>query len=224
MSVASHRAAQARWARSAKGRETQRRYRERWHGTCEVCGAKTSEPRFNRCGEHNRTRISPWSRERIIEAMQLWRLVYGKNPVYDDWDRKGGERFLEWHTAGLIPWNSTVSRRFGSWGAAIAALEASTSTLVLVMRDEKPHGLGRYTNDKCRCETCRAANRAYHLKRSHETGRRRPMEVYLAERRANLAPHGTETRYTNQRCRCTECREASRVARARRRARAVNNG
>jgi hypothetical protein len=83
------------------------------------------------------------------------------------------------------------------------------------------HGTNGYGNLGCRCEVCTSAQavkmREYR-EYLHHTGQCRSREDYLAARRANLAPHGTESRYTGpDRCRCEECKCASREARARRR-------
>lgn len=84
------------------------------------------------------------------------------------------------------------------------------------------HGkLGSYTNHKCRCDRCRKTLAAYQRDYTHRTGLHRPMAVYLAERAANHEyVHGTEGGY-HRGCRCHACREASRLARARRRARSA---
>lgn len=69
------------------------------------------------------------------------------------------------------------------------------------------HGtLNSYTNHRCRCAECRAANASY--------GRR-----WRKENRG-LCPegrHGTEGSYTNYSCRCVDCTEAHRLYRARQR-------
>lgn len=86
-----------------------------------------------------------------------------------------------------------------------------------------PHGTsGRYSNHGCRCAKCRAANSEYHRSYTHRVGMHKPRDLYNAERKVAALlrdNHGTELRYTKHGCRCVECREASRVARARRRAR-----
>lgn len=77
-----------------------------------------------------------------------------------------------------------------------------------------PHGtLTRYTYHGCRCRICKDAQRDYY----RDLTGARSMDEYLADVEP---PHGSEGRYTSRRwrCRCEECREAARVARARRRA------
>jgi bacterioferritin-associated ferredoxin len=83
----------------------------------------------------------------------------------------------------------------------------------------RTHGLKATYGVGCRCADCTRANResmrAYYRRKGA-----RPAAVVFAERRqAALASdnHGTETRYSLG-CRCDRCREAARVARARRRA------
>lgn len=88
--------------------------------------------------------------------------------------------------------------------------------------DSRHHGTAYgYGQRACRCEACRAAWNQDCKERSWKSGRRRPRAEYLADVRANPPPHGTESRYTARRCRCAECKEASRLARARRRAAAA---
>jgi hypothetical protein len=92
--------------------------------------------------------------------------------------------------------------------------------------DDPRHGTNNgYKNLGCRCDDCRKAGVAWHREWLHRTGRVLPWDVYVAERRANLAPHGTETRYTGpEKCRCAQCKEASRLAKAARRAKRVAAG
>jgi hypothetical protein len=84
-----------------------------------------------------------------------------------------------------------------------------------------PHGTkSRYTNQKCRCKLCSAANTRDQLKWRRQIGVR-PLEVYLEEVSGPRVGHGTETRYKRHGCRCAECRSASAAARRRRRAKAA---
>lgn len=53
-----------------------------------------------------------------------------------------------------------------------------------------------YTYRKCRCELCRAANRAYTA-----AVRARPVP--------DTVRHGTVSTYTNYNCKCAECRRAN---------------
>lgn len=69
--------------------------------------------------------------------------------------------------------------------------------------DDTRHGLNGYNNLNCRCDVCRAANRAY-----QREYRRRQAKVLLA---ADDPRHGTVAAYTNYRCRCPRCREAQRT-------------
>ena len=64
------------------------------------------------------------------------------------------------------------------------------------------HGtLGRYTNGRCRCAACRAANADYAAK----------VRVRLAGRPMADVPHGTAGGYSNWSCRCDDCSAAHRV-------------
>jgi hypothetical protein len=62
-----------------------------------------------------------------------------------------------------------------------------------------PHDtVGGYTNHRCRCELCTAAQREY---------QQRLRARYLERPREDLA-HGTYNAYANYGCRCDACREA----------------
>jgi hypothetical protein len=69
-----------------------------------------------------------------------------------------------------------------------------------------PHAHGRngYSNYRCRCDECRAANTAAQSKYRDR----------LAQSDPDAIPHGTTNGYDNFRCRCDECRDAKAVARA----------
>lgn len=63
------------------------------------------------------------------------------------------------------------------------------------------HGTrGAYTNGRCRCEPCRAANRKY-MRRYTKRYRRIPARVLRSM-------HGRTGTYTNYGCRCRRCRAA----------------
>jgi len=65
------------------------------------------------------------------------------------------------------------------------------------------HGtISRYTNDKCRCDDCRAAHRRYSAKR-------RAQRRELLQDDPTLVEHGRLSTYLNWGCRCTECTEAN---------------
>lgn len=75
------------------------------------------------------------------------------------------------------------------------------------------HGTrGAYTNHGCRCALCTAAMREAHREYLHRTGRRRPMDVWEADR--PKAPHGGVEMYYRRGCRCDVCVEGTRVRRA----------
>ncbi|MGQ0847228.1 MAG: hypothetical protein ACT4QF_24175 [Sporichthyaceae bacterium] len=72
--------------------------------------------------------------------------------------------------------------------------------------DDWEHGVvGTYTNRKCRCEACRAANSAYQAQRKAQ--RREQLAA-----NPDLAPHGIATTYSNWGCRCARCTAAWRTA------------
>jgi hypothetical protein len=62
------------------------------------------------------------------------------------------------------------------------------------------HGYSRYTNDGCRCGTCRAAKAAYHRRARAEAARAaRPGRVIAGIK------HGTRHGYREKGCRCGDC-------------------
>lgn len=78
-----------------------------------------------------------------------------------------------------------------------------------------PHGTySRYTNGKCRCAECRAANV---VKQRDARQRRRA----LLESGEIVRPHGVYSTYGNYGCRCDECRQANQIRNQRLRAMAV---
>lgn len=68
--------------------------------------------------------------------------------------------------------------------------------------DDPRHGTaGGYTNHRCRCQACRAANAKEH----QEASRRR------SERPIPDHVHGSMNGYRNYRCGCEKCLEAKRI-------------
>lgn len=63
-----------------------------------------------------------------------------------------------------------------------------------------PHGASRYSNQGCRCATCRAG----HAERMHDARQRRQRDPRTADR----AGHGKDTTYGNYGCRCDRCTQA----------------
>ena len=77
---------------------------------------------------------------------------------------------------------------------------------------ERWHGTtSGYRYHGCRCDLCREANTAACRAYAHRSGRHKPRGEYLAElaQTAAVHRHGTESRYTNERCRCDLCGAAS---------------
>lgn len=62
------------------------------------------------------------------------------------------------------------------------------------------HGLGGYTNHRCRCEICTAAHTAYQVAWKGGVRARTPPDA---------PDHGTYARYCNYGCRCGPCRAAN---------------
>lgn len=83
------------------------------------------------------------------------------------------------------------------------------STLTPGDGDPRHGTLNGYSNLRCRCEACRAANTAQNKRQRAERQAR-----ILAD--PSIAPHGAESTYFNYRCPCTLCKEAHRVGDARR--------
>lgn len=69
---------------------------------------------------------------------------------------------------------------------------------------DRPHGLAKAWVEKCRCEVCAPAVRAY---------RRQYVDRARAEAAAGERPipHGTTYAYNNLACRCEECREVKKL-------------
>jgi len=96
---------------------------------------------------------------------------------------------------------------------------------------DKRHGTPNgYNNLGCRCDACRAAMTSYMRDRRYNYDRcacgrekaRQAETCRVCFYAATVTPnqHGTDSRYCKG-CRCLECREAHREARARRRERAA---
>jgi hypothetical protein len=67
-----------------------------------------------------------WTRERVLDAMRVWRAQYGRLPSSYDWSctharRRGGEA-LERLREGDWPSPSVVTDVYGTWTAARAAV------------------------------------------------------------------------------------------------------
>lgn len=91
-----------------------------------------------------------------------------------------------------------------------------------MMRRLPEHGTAdMYNNHGCRCKRCRKAWREWCRDYRHRTGRAQPRAAYLADVAAKALnqPHGTESKYVNQGCRCDECTKAATDARYARRTR-----
>jgi AraC-like DNA-binding protein len=104
----------------------------RYVGVCRGCGAYT-QPR-NGKGDayayckacHPGAIQRRWSRERVLDAMRVWRRRYGRLPTSYDWSRtharrRGGDA-LDRLGGRQWPSASVVTALFGSW--ACARLEA----------------------------------------------------------------------------------------------------
>ena len=104
----------------------------RYQGVCRGCGAYT-QPR-NGKGDayayckacHPGAIERRWTRERVLEAMRVWRELYGQVPSSYDWSRtharRRGEEALDRLAAGHWPAASVITDVFGSWAVAQAAV------------------------------------------------------------------------------------------------------
>jgi transcriptional regulator with XRE-family HTH domain len=110
--------------------ERNRRNRERYRGTCELCGRPTTgghgydAPR--QCARCARARSRVWSRDRIVAAIRNWRDLTGEAPTVLDWspahaddEHPGAARFLA--EPGRWPSVAAAQAHFGSFSAAIEA-------------------------------------------------------------------------------------------------------
>jgi hypothetical protein len=101
--------------------EKQRKRRERYKGTCTVCGKKTdgSMGRAHAptlCLEHSREMQHNrryWTKERILKAFAAYHETYGDQP--------SASEILSLRPGMWFPAVGTVQREFGSWSAAITA-------------------------------------------------------------------------------------------------------
>jgi AraC-like DNA-binding protein len=111
--------------------EKARAVKARYVGVCRGCGAYT-QPR-NGKGDayayckacHPGAIERRWTRQRVLDAMCVWRALYGRVPSSYDWSRtharrRGGER-LERLSTGDWPSAGVVTAVCGSWKAARAA-------------------------------------------------------------------------------------------------------
>lgn len=100
--------------------EKQLARRERYRGTCETCGAKTTGCNgYNapnecaKCAPARQHEERYWNKERVLEAIKDFHARNGRRPVAQEWHDKhnlDGERY---------PFTSIVIREFGSWANAI---------------------------------------------------------------------------------------------------------
>jgi hypothetical protein len=125
----------ARHFREAEGLsiEKARAVKARYVGVCRGCGAYT-QPRNGKgdayafCKACHPGAIERcWTRERVLEAMRDWRSRYGWLPSSYDWSRthaaRRGGGALEPLGGGEWPAASVVTKPFGAWSTARAALE-----------------------------------------------------------------------------------------------------
>jgi AraC-like DNA-binding protein len=134
--------------------EKARAVKARYQGVCRGCGAYT-QPR-NGKGDayayckacHPGAIERRWTRERVLDAMREWQVLFDRLPSSYDWSRtharrRGGEA-LERLREGDWPSASVVTDVYGSW---TAALVAATERIVEAYDEEaratdRPSGSG----------------------------------------------------------------------------------
>lgn len=112
--------------------------RERYRGTCETCGAKTSgcngrgdaPTHCARCFREGRVNpIIRWDRDEIVAAIKRWHKRYGGPPSAWDWHPAAARRNdatdldrieMRWES-GEWPTVTSVRHYFGRWNDAITA-------------------------------------------------------------------------------------------------------
>ena len=93
---------------------------------CEGCGEPilaARVPRCRRCANTSRSRWGePFTEREIIDAIRAWQRLEGRPPAQADWHPSdhGGARRWE-HECPRWPPAAQVTRRFGSWNAALQA-------------------------------------------------------------------------------------------------------
>ena len=111
--------------------EKARAVKARYVGVCRGCGAYT-QPR-NGKGDayayckacHPGAIERRWTRERVLDAMRAWEVLYGRLPSSYDWSstharRRGGEALTRL-AQGDWPAASVVTDVFGTWTIALTA-------------------------------------------------------------------------------------------------------
>jgi hypothetical protein len=108
--------------------EKARAVKARYQGVCRGCGAYT-QPRNGKGDAYAYCQVCHpgaierrWTRERVLDALLVWRARYGQLPSSYDWSltharRRGGEA-LERLREGDWPSPSVVTDVYGSWTAA----------------------------------------------------------------------------------------------------------
>jgi AraC-like DNA-binding protein len=121
--------------------EKARAVKPRYLGVCRGCGAYT-QPRNGKGDAYAYCKVCHpgaigrrWSRERVLDAIRVWRSRYGRLPSSYDWSRtharRRGPRALERLDDGDWPSASVVGGLFGTWAAALtAAAEEPRTTAV----------------------------------------------------------------------------------------------
>jgi hypothetical protein len=125
------------WLSDPDGSQLRAR-KDSYAGVCVDCGGPTSgsqgrraQPRCQECANIKRgAEAKVWTREAIIDAIQVWAAKYGDPPAVPDWstnqaralhDEERAARYQRENAAGRCPRTVTVFREFGSWNTALEA-------------------------------------------------------------------------------------------------------
>ena len=109
--------------------EKARAIKERYRGTCEVCGAATSGAdgkgrASRRCQRCKPQSVPTWTRERVRSAHRTWHVRFGFVASSYDWSgthaRRRGGAALERFEAGDWPSGPVIRRLYGTQAAARA--------------------------------------------------------------------------------------------------------
>jgi hypothetical protein len=109
--------------------EKARAVKERYRGTCEVCGAATSGAdgkgrASRRCQRCKPQCLPTWTRERVRGAHRAWYERFGFVASWYDWSgthaRRRGGAALERFEAGAWPSGPVIRRLYGTQAAARA--------------------------------------------------------------------------------------------------------
>lgn len=127
-----------------------KRRKDRYRGTCRVCGASTTGSNGRQKAPTLCMKCAPaaihliWSTSKIIAAIHEWHYIYGRTPIATDWNRKvegSPGQYVKGSRKSKRRWPpiNTVQKQFGSWANAIEAA-GFPRPIVGHYRDESQRG------------------------------------------------------------------------------------